>query len=137
MKTMKSSFEELLIWQRAMSLAEKVHVLTRNRMFDQDWDFRSQMRRASTSVPLNIAEGFERGTLADSIKFYYIAKGSAGELRTQSVLAGRFGYLERAEADGLISEAGELSRMIMGFIRSAQERAALTEASRSRSKSRQ
>jgi len=133
---MKNGFEELLIWQRSMSLAEKVHVLTRARIFDQDRDFRSQMRRASTSLPLNIAEEFERGTLADSIKFYYIAKGSAGELRTQSALAGRFGYLKESEAESLVSEVSELSRMIMGFIRAAQQRAALANASGLRSKPR-
>jgi four helix bundle protein len=132
---METGFEKLAIWQRSMSLAEKVHSATGTSVFDRDWDFRSQMRRASTSIPFNIAEGFERGTLADSVKFYYIAKGSAGELRTQCILAGRVGYLNQSESGVLVSEAAEISRMIMGFIRTAQNRAQLAAADKSRRKS--
>lgn len=133
---METGFERLDIWQRAMSLAEKVHGLTESGAFAGDWDFRSQMRRASASVPFNIAEGFERGTLADSIKYYYIAKGSAGELRTQAELARRVGYLSEAESRALIGETRELSRMIMGFIRSAQERAVPAAGQKTRPKPR-
>ena len=80
------------------------------------------MRRACTSVPFNISEGYEKGTLRDAIKFYYIAKGSVGELRTQCILAGRINYLEPKDAAVLADECSEVARMIMGFIRTTSER---------------
>lgn len=119
---MKAAVEDLIIWKRSMDLAVHIHTITRSKAFDQDWDFRSQMRRACTSVPFNISEGYEKGTLRDAIKFYYIAKGSVGELRTQCLLAGRIGYLSREDAAQLSGECSELARMIMGFIRKTSER---------------
>lgn len=82
------------------------------------------MRRASTSIAFNISEGYEKGTFRDAIKFYYIAKGSAGELRTQCLLAGRINYLGSDEAEALADECSEVARMIMGFIQKTSERAA-------------
>ena len=119
---MENSFENLLVWQRSMRLAEKIYVLSHANTFDRDWDLGAQMRRAATSVPFNIAEGFEKGTLPDAIKFFYIAKGSAGELRTQCLLAGRIRYLSADEVKLLSAEATDISRMIMGLIRAYQER---------------
>ncbi len=80
---MKHGVVDLLIWQRAMDLAASIYMQTKTGGFDQDWDFRGQIRRAAVSIPSNIAEGYEKGTFRDSIKFYYIAKGSAGVLSTQ------------------------------------------------------
>lgn len=119
---MKAAVEDLIIWKRSMDLAVRIHAITRSRVFDQDWDFRSQMRRACTSVPFNISEGYEKGTLRDAIKFYYIAKGSVGELRTQCILAGRINYLEPKDAAVRADECSEVARMIMGFIRTTSER---------------
>ena len=119
---MENGFENLLVWQRSMRLAEKIYVLSQKSPFDRDWDLRSQIRRAATSVPFNIAEGFEKGTLPDAIKFYYIAKGSAGELRAQCLLAGRIRYLSEDDVKSVSTEATDISRMIMGLIRAYQER---------------
>jgi len=120
---MKIAIEDLIVWQKSMNLAVRIHGAVLSRAFEYDWDFRSQMRRASTSVPFNLSEGYEKGTLRDTVKFYYIAKGSAGELRTQCVLAGRIGYLSKEEAMALSGECTEVARMIMGLIRSTTERA--------------
>jgi four helix bundle protein len=120
---MKQGVEDLIIWQRSMDLAVSIYQQSRSQNFDRDWDFRSQIRRAAVSVPSNIAEGYEKGTFRDSIKFYYIAKGSAGELRTQCLLAGRVGYLTKTEATSLADECSEIVRMTMGFIQKTSERA--------------
>ena len=120
---MKIAVEDLIVWQRSMNLAVRIHGVVLSQAFRQDWDFRGQMRRASTSVPFNLSEGYEKGTIRDAVKFYYIAKGSAGELRTQCVLAGRIGYLSKEEAMALSGECTEVARMIMGLIRSTTERA--------------
>ena len=75
-------FEDLPVWMVAMDLAQRVYVLTRERFFSQPGDLRDQLRRAALSVSNNIAEGFERGSTAELIAFLYIARGSAGEVRS-------------------------------------------------------
>lgn len=110
-------FEDLPVWQAAIELAERVYALTRNRFFAQPGDLRDQLRRAALSVSNNIAEGFERGSTAELLAFLYIARGSAGEVRSM------LRFLERAEAaaqlksevDTLISLAENCSRQIRGW----------------------
>ncbi len=75
-------FEDLPAWKAAIHLAMAVYAVTRDRFFVQAGDLRSQLRRAALSVSNNIAEGFERGTTAELISFLYIARGSAGEVRS-------------------------------------------------------
>ncbi|MHC4518328.1 MAG: four helix bundle protein [Planctomycetota bacterium] len=75
-------FEDLPVWQAALDLAVQVYRLTRDRFFAQPGDLCSQLRRAALSVSNNIAEGFERGSTAELLAFLYIARGSAGEVRS-------------------------------------------------------
>jgi len=75
-------FEDLPVWRVAIDLAQHVYGLTRNRFFAQPGDLRSQLRRAALSISNNIAEGFERGSTSELIAFLYIARGSAGEVRS-------------------------------------------------------
>lgn len=75
-------FEDLPVWKVALDLAVRVYAVTRNRFFSQPGDLRDQLRRAALSVSNNIAEGFERGSTAELIAFLYIARGSAGEVRS-------------------------------------------------------
>lgn len=75
-------FEDLPVWRAAINLGVEVYRLTRPRWFADKADVRDQMRRAALSVSNNIAEGFERGTTAELLMFLYIARGSAGEVRS-------------------------------------------------------
>ena len=75
-------FEDLPVWKAAIDLARRVYVLTRDRFFSQPGDLCDQLRRAALSVSNNIAEGFERGSTAELLMFLYIARGSAGEVRS-------------------------------------------------------
>ena len=75
-------FEELPVWQAAMDLAREIYRITQDRFFTQPGDLRDQLRRAALSVSNNIAEGFERGSTAELIAFLYIARGSAGGVRS-------------------------------------------------------
>ena len=83
-------FEDLPVWKAAIDLAVRVYELTRNKFFSQPGDLRSQLRRAALSVSNNIAEGFERGSTAELLAFLYIARGSAGEVRSMLLFAERF-----------------------------------------------
>ncbi len=75
-------FEDLPCWKAAMDLALRIHALTRDRFFAQPGDLCDQIRSAALSVSNNIAEGFERGSTAELLSFLYIARGSAGEVRS-------------------------------------------------------
>ena len=82
-------FEQLPVWQAAMTLAEKVYLLSDHRPFARLREVKGQLRRASLSVSNNIAEGFERGTTAELLSFLYIARGSAGEVRSMLLFCQR------------------------------------------------
>jgi four helix bundle protein len=75
-------FEDLPVWNAAQELARRVFALSRRRFFAQPGDLRDQVRRAALSVSNNIAEGFERGSTAELLAFLYVARGSAGEVRS-------------------------------------------------------
>jgi len=77
-----------------------------------DWGLKDQLRRASVSVPSNIAEGFARGTNAEFLRFLGIAKGSAAELKTQIYIAEGAGIIASATSRPMIKECGELAAMI-------------------------
>jgi four helix bundle protein len=107
------TFENLEIWQEAITLATHVYEHSRK---CEDFDFRCQIRSASVSISSNIAEGYERDSNAELIRFLFIAKGSCGEVRSQSHLAHRVGLLDKSAAYELINESQRLSRRIQKFI---------------------
>jgi four helix bundle protein len=105
-------FEDLQVWQRSMDLAVEVYAVTRQGAISRDFAFADQLHRASTSVPSNIAEGFDRGTRAEFHRFLSIAKGSCAELRTRLQLALRIGYLQEETVAAILETTEEVSRMI-------------------------
>ncbi len=95
---MYQSFEELEVWKRGCRLAVEVcQTLAKSR----EYFVRDQMQRAAISIPSNIAEGSERDSKLDFIRFLRIAKGSAAELRTQTYIALKLELLKKDEADNL------------------------------------
>ena len=84
------SFEDLDVWKRACRLAVRIYELLKD---CKDFGMKDQMTRASVSIPSNIAEGAERDSKAEFIRFLHIAKGSAAELRTQAYIARKIGIL--------------------------------------------
>ena len=108
------SFEDLEVWKRACRLAVEV---TRAFAKSKDYIFKDQMIRAAISIPSNIAEGYERDSRLDTIRFLRIAKGSAGELRTQCYLAFKLELLVQTQCQLFIQECKEISAMLQGLIR--------------------
>jgi four helix bundle protein len=115
-------FEELPVWQAAKQLALHVYGLTDGQKFSRDSGLRSQIRRAAISVSSNIAEGFERGSRKEFIRFLYVAKGSLGEVRSQLSIAEGLGYLNAAEVRDLQSACGEISRQLGAFIEAVRRK---------------
>jgi len=111
-----TSFEDLEVWQRACRLAVEIYRLLKD---SKDYGLKDQMARAAVSIASNIAEGSERGSVAEYKRFLYIAKGSAAELRTQLYIATKLGsIMNEDQAKKQISELKELSNMLYGLIKS-------------------
>ena len=109
-----ASFEDLEVWKRACRLAVRIYELLRE---CRDYGLKSQMTRAAVSIASNIAEGAERDSSAEYVRFLHIAKGSAAELRTQVYIAQQVGVLPGPEAQALVAELKEISSMLHGLIK--------------------
>jgi four helix bundle protein len=112
------SFEKLEVWKRACRLAVEISRALRE---SKQYALRDQMQRAAISIPSNIAEGSERDSRQDFIRFLRIAKGSAAELRTQCYIAKKLELITGTNADEFIQETKELSAMLQGLVRSFQK----------------
>ena len=108
-------FEDLEVWKRAARLAVDVLKCVENIKL---YALRDQMARAAISVPSNIAEGAERDSDREFARFLRIAKGSAGELRTQFYLGVKAGIINQDAATAPIKELKEIGAMLQGLIRS-------------------
>ncbi|WP_092172083.1 MULTISPECIES: four helix bundle protein [unclassified Pseudomonas] len=106
-------FEKLVVWQRSKCLAVGIY-----REFAQcrDLGFKDQITRSALSVPSNIAEGMERRSAKEKVRFLWIAKASCGELRTQILIGSDIAYIAHPLADNWIAETRELSKMLCGLI---------------------
>ncbi|OOG23588.1 four helix bundle protein [Thioalkalivibrio denitrificans] len=113
-------FEELEVWRRARELTARVYMLTRNGALARDTALCRQMCRSAVSVMSNIAEGYERGGNRKLVNFLSMAKGSAGELRSQCYVVEDAGLLDSDQAEQLRRDCLVLSRMLAGFIRYLQ-----------------
>ena len=115
-------FEQLPVWQAGMTLTERVFKLTEDKSFNYKGDVRSQLQRAALSVPNNVAEGFERGTTPELLTFLYIARGSAGEVRSMLCLLDRLSYFDhlKSEISDLKSLAESISRQLRAWADSLQ-----------------
>ena len=109
------SFEDLDVWQKACRLSVKIYQLLSD---CTDYGMKSQMTRAAVSIASNIAEGSERDSKLDFIRFLNIAKSSAAELRTQVYIATRIQIIPEKVERELINELKSISRMIYYLIKS-------------------
>ena len=111
------SFEELKVYQKAKDLTNAVYTLTKKVAFVKDYGLADQIRRSSVSVMSNIAEGFERGSRPDFIRFLFIAKGSCGELRAQLEIAKDQGYISEQDYIQCRDNAKNISGITANFIK--------------------
>ena len=109
-----AGFEELEVWNRAVELSAEVFVAVRDL---REYAFRDQIARSCLSIASNIAEGMERQTTPDRVKFLDYARGSAGEFRTQAIIGAKAGILSSDLSTRWIDESRHLSAMIQGLIR--------------------
>ncbi len=108
------NFANLKVWNKSKDLAVEIFKLFSD---SKDYGFKDQITRSALSIPSNIAEGFERESNKELIRFLYIAKGSCGELRTQLIIAKEINFIEFKKADELISITMEISYMLSALIK--------------------
>src|SRR6266498_6100970 len=89
----RGGFRSLVVWQKSRDLAVAIYKLTNDGLIARDFGLVDQMRRSAVSVPSNIAEGDERETDKEAVRFLYVAKGSLAELMTQLEIAYLVGYI--------------------------------------------
>ena len=106
------TYKDLIVWQKAMYLAEQTYKLTKGFPKEETYGLTSQLRRAVVSVPSNIAEGQARQSTAEFKNFLSIAQGSLAEVETQLLLAIRFEYLTQQQAATALSLREEISKML-------------------------
>jgi len=117
-----NSYRDLRVWREAMSLAASVYVLTRDFPREELFGMTAQARRASASVPANIAEGHGREHTRSFIQSLRIAQGSLKELETHMLLAQEVGIAEAAKVAPLIRHCESVGKMLRLLIRSLQQR---------------
>ena len=115
-------FEDLPVWQKSADLAALMFRWTNNSEFRGQGDLANQLQRATLSISNNIAKGFERGSTNDLLKFLYIARGSAGEVRSMLCVIDRMEGFQvlKSEVANLKSEFESVSRQLRAWADSLQ-----------------
>ncbi len=113
MKILK--FEDLLAWKKAQDLAVLIYSEFKEL---KDYGFKDQICRAAVSVSNNIAEGFDRNTRKEFVRFLYISKGSCAEVKSMMYLARRLEYLNKNSSENVSDLCDETSKIIRGLIQS-------------------
>jgi four helix bundle protein len=113
-------FKQLKVWEKSHHLALDVYRATANFPKEEIYGLTSQIRRAASSIPANIAEGCGRDSQGDFIRFLRIALGSASELEYHLILARDLDYLLGADYAPLTRAVVEVKKMITALIRSIQ-----------------
>jgi len=114
---MIKSYRDLIVWQKSMTLAVETYQLTRRLPTREQFGIASQLRRASVSIPANLAEGHARGSRGDFRRHVSVARGSLAEVETHLELTRRIGLITRKETATVESLAAEVGRMLSALLR--------------------
>ncbi len=109
-------FEDMEAWRKARALCGETYRVSGKGAFAKYFGLRDQIRRASVSIMSNIAEDFERSGSGEFIQFLAIAKGSAGEVRSQLYVALDQGYLTREDFGEFSGSASDTAKMVAGLM---------------------
>ena len=112
------SFKDLNAYKKSFQLAMQIYRTTKQFPREELYGLTSQLRRAATSIPSNIAEGYRRRTRGEYLQFLSIAYGSCGELETQLDLCHELGYLSDIDYGRLSALQSVVSRLLHGLVQS-------------------
>ncbi len=117
---MTETFRNLIAWQKAKTLATEIYRVTSEFPTTEQYGMTAQLRRATVSIPSNIAEGKGRETKRDFCHFLVQARGSLYEIESQVEIAKDLHYLDQVAANKLFSSCDELARILNGLINSTK-----------------
>lgn len=115
------SYRELRVWQQGMDLAVACYEQTKSYPRDEMFGMTSQIRRAASSIPANIAEGWGRQSTGDYVRFLRIAQGSLKETETHLILSNRVGLLSASALSDLERQTESIGKMLASLIRKLQQ----------------
>lgn len=113
-------FTDLKVWQEGHKLVVSIYKATRSFPREEIYSLVDQIRRATTSVTSNIAEGFGRQTYKEKVQFYYLAQGSLTEVENQLMIAKDVGYLQHPDFNELIQQATLTHKLLNGLIKKSK-----------------
>ncbi len=113
MKTHK----DLDVWKRSIEFVTKIYKTTKSFPSDEKFGLTNQLRRASVSIPSNIAEGATRKGKVEFKYFLYIALASAAEIETQLIIAHNLEFFNNNDYKALVNELNSISKMIQGLLK--------------------
>ncbi len=114
------NFEDLEAWQKSIDLAVKIYGITKSFPKDELFSLTNQMRRASSSVSANIAEGCGRYNYKEKLQFYRIANGSLLEVKSFCYLANRLAYIEGAEIKSILELIVSCQKLTSALIKAVR-----------------
>ncbi|OGM05630.1 hypothetical protein A2125_00450 [Candidatus Woesebacteria bacterium GWB1_43_5] len=106
------SYKELIVWQKSIKLVKEIYNVTKRFPKSELFALVDQIRRASVSIPSNIAEGYGRRSHKEYLQFYSIAYGSALEVETQLIISKELGFITQVEFDKVGSILTEVIKML-------------------------
>ncbi|MEN9337803.1 MAG: hypothetical protein RIQ41_117 [Candidatus Parcubacteria bacterium] len=112
-----TEYKDLIVWQKAMIFVTDVYTITEKLPSSEKYGLVDQLRRASISIPSNIAEGSRRSTDKDFKSFLHTSLGSLAEVETQLIVCKNLKLVKESDTRLLQLQAEELSKMLMGFIK--------------------
>lgn len=118
---MVKSYKGLIVWQKAMDLAEEIYLLTKEFPKEELYSLTNQIRRVVVSVPSNIAEGQSRKSTSEFSQFLSIAQGSLAEVETQLFLAIRLNYQSEKQCLKAMELREEISKMLVSLQKKLKE----------------
>ena len=116
------SYRDLEVWQKAMALVVECYRITKEFPRSETFGLASQLQRAASSIPANIAEGRERQYTKEFLQHLSIAYGSLAELETHLEISWRLNYIDENLLNGLLAKTAEIGRMLNGLRKSLQTR---------------
>ena len=119
--TKQADFEKLDCWQQARNLAVDVYHVSMNGNLSRDFVLRDQLRKSALAIALNIADGKERGSPAELIRFLRLARASTAKLRTQLLISREVGHLAEGDFLDLEDKAIRISSTIAVLIKAAEK----------------
>ncbi len=111
-----SSYKQLAVWQKAIEMVTDIYSITQTYPKEEIYALTNQVRRAATSVPANIAEGWGRNMTGEYIQFLRIARGSLLELETHLIVSSNLKYINNQTLELLLQKILEINKMLNAMI---------------------